>query len=140
VFDWLRTRKDPRVARNPAGFLISAIKDHYGVPPEYHAAQEQAIQALRFDEHQRRREQQQHQHRAAQDAEDQARRERIDQFWKSLSPEERQRQEQAALAQASALQRTLLAQGGSFARLSRQTVLDAFALGRLAQGVPEKGV
>ena len=33
VFDWLVEQKDPKVSRNPAGFLITAIKSEY-VPPK----------------------------------------------------------------------------------------------------------
>jgi hypothetical protein len=35
VFDWLVTRKDPRLARNPAGFLISSIQGYYAAPRGY---------------------------------------------------------------------------------------------------------
>ena len=35
VFDWLRERRDRRVARNPAGYLVASIRGDYEAPDEY---------------------------------------------------------------------------------------------------------
>lgn len=35
AFDWLIHRKDLRVSRNPAGFLVASIRDDYDLPPGY---------------------------------------------------------------------------------------------------------
>jgi plasmid replication initiation protein len=36
-FDWLCEKKDPRVQRNPAGFLYRAISEDFTPPPDYQA-------------------------------------------------------------------------------------------------------
>jgi hypothetical protein len=135
VFDWLVTRKDLRLARNPAGFLISSIQGNYATPREYVRAKEQQAEVRQIVLHRQRREMRQRQTAAAEELQDQARRKTIEQFWQSLAPKERQRQEQAALAHAPALQRTLLARRGPFASVTRQAILDAYALNTIqAQG------
>ena len=35
IFDWLVARKDPKLARNPAGFLVTSIKSDYAAPREF---------------------------------------------------------------------------------------------------------
>ena len=32
VFDWLREKKDKRVAKSPAGYLVKSINDDYAAP------------------------------------------------------------------------------------------------------------
>jgi hypothetical protein len=38
LFDWLRSKKDPRVQKNPAGFLYRSITDDFSLPDDYRAA------------------------------------------------------------------------------------------------------
>ena len=52
----------------------------------------------------------------------------IHEFWEGLTATERSRLEQEALAQATHLQRDLLAGDGTLAVATRKAILDAFAL------------
>ena len=135
VFDYLMAQKDPKVSRNPPGFLLSAIRGEYAPPKEFldHAAQERGRQESeqRRAREARRKEQQQ----AAVRAKEEERERAIAQFWQSLPSEARVRLEQAALGRATAAQRRMLAHGGSLAAATRQALLDAYALGALGGGV-----
>ncbi|MHC1767497.1 MAG: replication initiator protein A [Verrucomicrobiia bacterium] len=83
VFDYLVAQKDPKVSRNPPGFLLSAIRGEYAPPKEFldHATQERRRQETeeRRAREARRKEQQQ----AAAQAKEEARERAIEQFWQS---------------------------------------------------------
>lgn len=126
VFDWLVARQDPKVSRNPPGFLMRAIQDGYGPPRDFvsralrtQREQEAAACQRRAEESRRARETQ----AAAQET---ARQIAVAQFWQSLSREEKARLETEALAQASALQRSLVKRGGSAALACRTALLDGY--------------
>jgi len=134
VFDYLVAQNDPKVSRNPPGFLLSAIRGEYAPPKDFldHTAQEQRRRETeeRRAREARRKEQQQ----AAAQAKEEARDRAIAQFWQSLSATERQRLEQAALSQATSAQHKMLAQGGTLAAATRKTLLDAHALKSMDEG------
>mgnify|MGYP001195729057 CR=1 FL=1 len=134
IFDWLVARKDPKLARNPAGFLVTSIKSDYAAPPEFAAAREQQQRAQCVNARKQRGEQLQRQRAATEQRKEHERQRAIDQFWQSLPEPERQRVEKAALAAPPLFQRKLLAQGGSLARTVRQSILDAHALRALETG------
>ena len=135
MFDWLVANNDKRVARNPAGFLVSSIRGEYAPPRTFvseadKAKREQAA-ALR---------KQKAEERAARQArlEEQrnaARSQAIAGFWSSLSTVERQRLEAEALNAAASFDRGLMDAGGKLGEAVRQKLLDAFALQCLATGV-----
>lgn len=134
VFDYLVAQKDPKVSRNPPGFLLSAIRSEYAPPKEFldHAVQEHRRRetAERRAREARRKEQQQ----AAAQAKEEARERTIQQFWESQSAAERERMEALALQQATSVQHRMLAQGGTLAAAARKAVLDAWALKALSEG------
>lgn len=135
VFDWLVVRADPKVTRNPPGFLVSAIKEGYDPPRDFVS---RAEEAKRTEEAARRRQQ-----AALRRQEEAALRERkereqaqvIGEFWASLSETERLRLETEALAQATPSHRKLLARGGRIGDAARQAILDARALALLKESV-----
>ena len=135
VFDWLVANNDKRVARNPAGFLVSSIRGEYAPPRTFiseadKAKREQAA-ALRKQKAEERAERQARleEQRCA------ARSQAIAGFWNSLSPIERQRLEAEALNAAASFDRGLMDAGGKLGEAIRQKLLDAFALQCLATGV-----
>ena len=99
VFDWLHGRRDGRVARSPAGYLVKSITDGYATPKgfvsgadrrrleeERRAEERAAAQALRREREQKAREQ----------AEQRA----IAAYWESLTPEQQAELDAASIAAA----------------------------------------
>jgi hypothetical protein len=93
VFDRLVEAKDPRIAKNPAGFLVKSIAEDYPPPPELErarrataerAARETAAQAAREAKAREREE-----------------RDRIRAYWEALPPERRAALDAEALDQAA---------------------------------------
>ncbi len=35
VFDWLTEKQDKRIAKNPAGYLVTSIEKEYAAPPGF---------------------------------------------------------------------------------------------------------
>lgn len=126
VFDWLVARKDPKVARNPPGFLISAIRGDYQAPAEF--ANEAAARRQEQETVQRRRQAEQVRQtaNAARDAKTLAQERRLSEFWTSLPEEERQRAEAQAVQEASPFARTLIERGGAAGAAARKCALDDF--------------
>lgn len=134
VFDWMVSRADPKLSRNPPGFLLSSIRGEYVPPREFLNRAADAQRAERLAEGQRRLAERQRQRELETQAKERKRDEAIASFWAALTPPERDRLEAEALAQATALQQTLLTGCGSLAQTTRKTVLDAYALKLLQQG------
>lgn len=114
--------------RNPAGYLLSAIRSDYflrssGVERQSsHHPGNATVQPRR------------HCRKNAEDRQDnQLKRQRITDFWSSLSEEERKKCECAALAEATPFQRVLIERDKAFARATKDSILDAFALRLMAQ-------
>ena len=99
VFDWLAEKKDKRIAKSPAGYLVDSIRKGYAEPKGFvsKAVREERAkkdaQARRKAEEERRR---QAQEEAKAKAEEQAREARINAYWESLTPDQ-----QAALMEAA---------------------------------------
>lgn len=132
VFEWLRTRNDPRMSRNPPGFLLSAIKGDYAAPRDYlkHAPQTgpKRETAQRFCTRTGRAQKP----NAEPEHREHQRDGRVRRFWASLDGAGRTRREAEALARATRLQRQWLQRGGSAADATRQALLEAYALDALA--------
>ena len=128
VFDWLVARNDPGVSRNPAGFLVSSIRSRYAPPKGFVTREERALREQKAAERKRNLEQRQREREARQQEQVHARDQAIEQFWQSLSDEERLRFEQEALNEAKGLPREILARGGALAQTARKTILDAYAV------------
>ena len=128
VFDWLVEQHDPKVSRNPAGFLVASIKGEYAPPRDFLPREERerrAQQAVRREEGIAERERKRE---AIALATTQQVESSIEQFWQGLSAAERARLEHEALASATSLQQDLMAGDGSLSVATRKTILDAFAL------------
>jgi len=101
VFDWLAQKRDKRVAKSPAGYLVKSIADDYATPKGFVSlAQRQAdAEAERAKEHQaaedRRR-------RQAEDARDQAIRKSVNAYWEALTPQQQAELDAVIDAQADA--------------------------------------
>ena len=135
VFDYLVAHQDAKVSRNPPGFLISAIRGEYAPPKSY---QDQEAEKQRKGENEKRRqraEQRQQQQEIAAREKEQAEQNAIRQFWDSWSIEERSRLENEALEVATPMQHKMLARGGSLAEATRTTLLNAYALKLMQQGI-----
>lgn len=128
VFDWLMSQKDARVQRNPAGFLVSAIRGEYAAPTEFKTRQERADATERALEAKRKREERQAKEQLRADRKLQARREAAENFWNSFSNEERHQLQEEALRQAGAFEKTLLEHPGPVGVATRQKLLEEFAL------------
>lgn len=127
VFDWLVAQKDPKVSRNPPGFLVSSIRGDYAPPREFVNQAEQARAQRELTQRKRQRESQQQELVAKRQALEQERAHAEQAFWQSLSAEEANLAEQRAIEEAPGFQRKLLAKGGSLAAATRHAVLDAYA-------------
>jgi hypothetical protein len=97
VFDWLTEKQDKRVAKSPAGYLVTSIEKDYAAPKGFvskaermrrEEAKQQAEQKAAED----RRRQQEEEARAR------AEQEAADAYWASLSAEQQSRLEADALA------------------------------------------
>jgi hypothetical protein len=88
VFEWMRARNDKRVAKNPPGFLVSAIRGDFLVPSDYARPQHRTpVRAAT---------------KAAvpPDAERSEARAVVESFWNGLPAEEKGRIESAAMSSA----------------------------------------
>ncbi|HAB15659.1 MAG TPA: replication initiator protein A [Verrucomicrobiota bacterium] len=128
VLDWLVARKDPRVERNPPGYLVSAIRGEYVAPREFKSRQQVADAAARAKAAEDRRQAQLEKERQREEGRLAARRDAASSFWASLSDEERSHLEHEALASAGLFEQRLLREGGSLAEATRQKILEDFAL------------
>jgi hypothetical protein len=117
VFDWLAEKKDKRIAKSPAGYLVKSIADDYAAPKGFlsradREQREQARKALEREAVEKRRQEQ------AQEARDQAERKAIAAYWESLTPEQQAQLQSEADAQADP--EALALEKGPLKRLARQ--------------------
>lgn len=128
VFDWLVAKHDPKVTRNPAGFLVASIKSEYAPPRGFVGRDEQVRRKTRAEQRKAREEAKARAEAATAEAQSRARAEVIQRFWEEFSEQERTRLENEALDQAKPLERDLIERGGAFAESTRKALLDAYAL------------
>jgi hypothetical protein len=99
LFDWMAERKDKRIGKSPAGWLVKAIEDDYAAPRDFEGREirQARVEAQRqrecraAEETQRRREEQRQQ---AEEAED------VNAYLARLTPDERASIEAEAVAHA----------------------------------------
>lgn len=128
AFDWRMRQKDARLSRNPAGFLISSIRSDYVPPPTFTSRAEKAKRDAELAERKRQAEEKALAEQKREAEKVRAKTDTANEFWQSLSAPERERMEAEALASAPPLKRELVAKGGSFARATKRSILDEFAL------------
>jgi len=135
AFDWLQAQTDPRVSRNPPGFLIAAIRDDYSPPRDFVHQKEQKERERANARRKRRAEERKRRQDFLREASERERQTAIGEFWKSLSEEERLQAETEALEQASPHECSMIAQAGSLGATAKKVVLDAYALKQLQLSV-----
>lgn len=128
VFDWLVQRKDPKVSRNPAGFLMSSIKGNYAAPPGFLSASSKLKQTTTISKPRKWRLAESESHLLQSELESNAQTKRIEQFWNLLSEEERLTAESLALSEARSIEREVVERGGPFAPAARKAILNSYAL------------
>lgn len=130
VFDWLTQRKDARVSRNPAGFLVSSIKHDYAPPP---GVDRRASERPKFTRRRETRAATVQMSTTSKSRAELLREQAIEQYWNSLSEAERQEAESQACAQAGKLELELMERGGAFATAARKAILDAYATIKISE-------
>lgn len=101
VFDWLLSKKDQRIAKSPAGYLVKAIQDNYAPPTGFESKAEQEKKRTAEAERKRKAEEQKRRAEAEQQAREAAEQARIANYLKTLTREERKALEAEALAKAN---------------------------------------
>lgn len=134
VLDWLVSRKDKRVGRNPAGYLVKSIRDDYATPPGYVAAPERARREAAEAEERVRREAAE----AEADAREAARQARAEAYWKALGAAERKALEEEAVRDGNPAfvrrYRAALGRDESLAETYRKLLIDQRVEERLGGG------
>ena len=130
VFGWLVDRKDAKVSRSPAGFLVRSIEDDYSPPKMFSSA---GLPSLEKPESSAEQGEPVSRSRLTIEIESTERDRAIEKFWGSLSDAERREAESQALSEARELERSLVERGGAFAATARKNILDAYAGKRLQQ-------
>jgi hypothetical protein len=133
VFDWLVQRKDNKVTRNPAGFLMSSITHNYEPPRGFAPS---ASERPKFTRNQGANRVAKTQQAKAEEQNAKLRSQAVAQFWNSLSEAERQQAEAQAIVEANNLQVELLKGGGAFAETARKAILEGYVLRRLRLRAP----
>lgn len=131
VFDWMVARKDPKISRNPPGFLLAAIKEDYAPPRDFVSHQAKERRAREAGERRKQIQVLQQQRETANATREGDRQQAIQAFWASLSELEKSQMEAEAIVRAPAFQRRLIARGGTSGAAAMKIALDAYALRRL---------
>lgn len=127
VFDWLVSKKDKRISKSPAGYLVTSIRESYTVPKEY----------IEYSSNVRKKKKQKIAKKS--DPKRKTFRETkkekvIKAFWATLSAKERKRAEKEAISRADDMQKAWMKDPDSdLARSVRKNLLDDFALESLNQ-------
>jgi hypothetical protein len=110
IYDYLVEKKDKRVEKNPAGWLVKAIEDDYPAPKGFKSAVQRAEEAKANQQaHQRKLEEDRRKRDL--EAREQSEREAIRAYWESLAPGQQAELQAAAIAQASADELQLIEPG-----------------------------
>jgi hypothetical protein len=100
VFDWLLSNKDRRVTKSPSGYLVSSIRDDYSAPKGFESRQTKAERQKAEVEKKRLAEETKRRADAEVKAREEADKDRIETYWASLSPAEKEETRKEALAKA----------------------------------------
>jgi hypothetical protein len=87
-FDWLRSEKDGRVLRSPAGFLVQSIRENYEVPEGFRLHAEKARVTAAQCKRARLLEEERERREAAEEELERLRQERVRAYWDSLAEDE----------------------------------------------------
>ncbi|MGE3821065.1 MAG: replication initiator protein A, partial [Isosphaeraceae bacterium] len=96
VFDWLAERKDRRIQKSPAGYLVASIRQDYA-PPQGFETREVREQRARQAEEAHRQQEEARRRAAEERIRTEAEEAAAERYWNSLPPEEQDRIEAEAL-------------------------------------------
>lgn len=134
VFEALIAKTDKRVSSNPAGFLIASIEKRFSSPRDVETAgQREAREEAKAKRAQAAADREKRK-RERDEANEVEREQQIANFWASLSQEMRAQEEAEAIAKADRFQRELVERGGLAGEAARRSIMNAFALSKLAEG------
>lgn len=132
-FDWLLKRKDPRVSRNPPGYLLKSIQDNYSPPHGFvkplNRTATEGVDALRA----RIRPDRVGKGDISRSHAEESARRAAQLFWNGLPLDARTKSEQEAFSTATAFQRDLIERGGSLGQATRNVLLTEYAISKLAR-------
>ncbi|RLS33708.1 MAG: replication initiator protein A [Planctomycetota bacterium] len=134
VLEFLVSTGDPKVATNPAGFLVRSIEQRFEPPRNFvppGVLKEKEVAKTKRAEERLTKEKRRQDREEARERDWQA---AIDGYWQGLTPEGRARAEEAALKGAEHFQQDLISRGGALGKAARQSVLNNHALSQLANG------
>lgn len=131
AFDWMVSKKDHRVSKNPAGFLASSIRKEFTTPKGFESKaerEEKAAAARKLAEEERQRKAAE---QARQQATEAAQAARIATYLDALSPDERATLEETAIAQtlpffATSLRRAEREQNPEIISRYRSLIIDGY--------------
>jgi hypothetical protein len=133
VFDWLVAKNDPKLSRNPPGYLISSIRSEYAPPKAFLTREEEAKKQAKALERKRRLEEKERAKELERKAKEAAKENAIREFWNTLSDEERAKLETEAIANSSSFEQNVIARGGVLAAATKKSILDSYALKLMQQ-------
>ncbi len=130
----MKEKKDARVSQNPAGFLISSIEHNYELPKSYKDEVELKERQIKSVAVTKAHAEKERVRELREEEQEVAKRRSIDEYWNSLTSEEKDRIENEALADAEASKLKLIRTGGKVGEAAKRLVLDAFISEVLANG------
>lgn len=101
AFDWLMSKKDKRVSKNPSGYLVDSIRKGYVAPKGFESQAAREKRVASETEKRQRAEAAKRQAETEQKAKEQAERARIDSYWNSLTSSEQEKLKEEALSKAN---------------------------------------
>jgi len=142
TFDWLIQKKDKRVQKNPAGYLVKSIEDDYAPPKGFESKAERAKRLQAEVEQERRAEEARRSAESEGRAREEAQQARIAAYWASLTPADQEALKTRALAGPSPflnLYRQHQGRGTPEERLYRKLIIEAQIVALLGDPRTEVG-
>ena len=133
VFDWLSSKGDAKVLKNPAGFLVSSIRSEYVAPRGFVTKDEHERREAIAAEKQRKAAERERLEKEREESRKRSKDEAVRSFWQSLSEDERVVMEREAMAAATRMQRDVIDRGGSLAETIKKTLLENHAIAIMRQ-------
>lgn len=133
-FDFLMARKDRRIRRNPAGYLVSAIRAEYAKPRELVSEEERRRKEAEAAARKARREAKKRETEEQKKVKEAAKRRAIDGFWNDLPDNLRKAYRKQALDEADEIAKRFVERDDEIGRLVREELFDKFALKMMAAG------
>lgn len=101
VFDWLMAKRDKRVQKSPAGYLVESIRDDYAPPKGFESKTQREAKQVAELERKRKAEEAKRKAEAEEEAREAAEHARIKRYLDSLTEDEREALQADAVAKAN---------------------------------------